>query len=121
LSGSGAKDELKCFPQELVDVYYFLFDSGTFPYGWNTLSNNRYGTYAAGDCSTSGEEGTWTYAGAVRGELACPNNGINNYALVWNDPNTLIVAAIYAPSLQPTDVHSFWLKIGASIAVPRPS
>jgi hypothetical protein len=115
-SNTGATDKVQCLPQSGVEVDFYQFgDRRTFDSAWQQLTSNPDFSYTTGDCTSSSEAGYITSAGTKIGEYACPGSSPNPNNLVWEDWNTLIIAAIQAPDYYPHDIHTYWLSIESSI------
>jgi hypothetical protein len=115
-SNTGAIDKVQCLPQSGVEVDFYQFASeSTLGSAWQQLTSNPDQPYVAGDCTASSENGYMTLSGTRVGEYACPGSTSNPNNLVWDDWNTLIIAAIQAPDFYPHDIHTYWLGIDSSI------
>jgi hypothetical protein len=68
-----------------------------------------------GGCASGGQEyGTWSTGGAAVGNISCPDNA-QTLSLVWDDPNTNILAVIKADYARPSEIYLWWQSNGASI------
>ncbi len=115
----GITDAVRCLPQAGVTVTYDLFDNGsdmqTAWNAWSAADPSFSSTLDPGDCNSSNEIGTWSIGGNQIGQIACPDTTSREVNIVWDDPNTNVLAIVYAPDYAPADIHTWWLGVASSI------
>jgi hypothetical protein len=112
---SGYTDSLACDTgsvSELDEVDYYQYASTSdMQSAYGTASD---GAFLPGGCASGGQEdGTWSTGGAAIGSISCPES--TPVALVWDDPNTNIIAVIKADYALPSESYGWWQSNGASI------
>jgi hypothetical protein len=117
---SGYADSLTCnlglnTPAE-VD-YYFYNSRHAMEAAYTFAStDDSMDVQQTGGCATgSNEFGIWAIGGTTIGEISCPINNNNGVNLIWDDPNTRIIAVANAAYVLPADLYSWWQSNGASI------
>ena len=112
---SGYTDSLACDTGPVSDIdevdYYQYASTSDMQSAYGTASD---GAFLPGGCASGGEEyGTWSTGGAAIGGISCPES--TPVALVWDDPNTNILAVVKADYASPSESYDWWQSNGASI------
>jgi hypothetical protein len=118
---SGYADSLSCvlradMPAE-VDYYRYASTRGTRAAYDSAVRSVRVGAaLRPGGCATGDDEsGTWSAAGPGAGSIACVANAASKVELIWDDPNTDIIAVAGSEHLILGSLYAFWRSNGASI------
>jgi hypothetical protein len=102
-----------------AEVDYYQYDSvSDMETAFNSAAASDYfdSPQQPGGCTGGRDEyGTWLAGGPVIGDIACPINNNNGIDLIWDDPNTKIIAVASADYVLPADLYSWWQTDGASI------
>jgi hypothetical protein len=112
---SGYTNSLACDTgpvSELDEVDYYQYASTSdMQSAYGTASD---GGWLPGGCASGSlEYGTWSTGGAAIGDISCP--GSTPVALVWDDPNTNIIAVVKADYAIPSEYYDWWQSNGASV------
>jgi hypothetical protein len=120
-SVSGYSDSLTCIlrvntPAE-VDYYRYATTSDMWAaYNFASASDHTDSAQQSGGCATgANENGKWSIGTVAVGDIACPASGGSGVDLIWDDPNTNIIAIASSRNLLPASLYAFWQSNGASI------
>jgi hypothetical protein len=114
---SGYTDSLACVAGPVSEVDYYQYASTSdMQSAYGTSSNDStWGAPLPGGCASGSDEyGTWSTGGAAVGDISCPSS-TQPYSLVWDDPNTNVIAVVKADQAMPSDIYLWWQSNGASI------
>ena len=121
---SGYADSLSCvlradLPAE-VDYYRYASARATRA-AYNFAVTAGHADHAGaplrpGGCATGdNERGRWSDGGRAVGSIACVANAASKVDLIWDDPNTDIIAVAASEHLILGSLYAFWRSNGASI------
>jgi hypothetical protein len=112
---SGYTDSLTCDTGGGSEADYYQYASTSDMQSAYGTASDAGGMLTQGGCVSGGDEyGTWSTGGAAIGDISCPGLALL-FAMVWDDPNTNILAVVKADSALPSDVYLWWQSNGASI------
>lgn len=110
---SGYTDSLTCDPGTVAEADYYQYASTSdMQSAYDTAKDTGLADSPGGCASGSEEYGTWSTGGAVIGDISCP---MASFAMVWEDPNTNILAVVNDLYAYPSEVYLWWQSNGASI------
>jgi hypothetical protein len=118
---SGYSDSLSCALgwNSPAEIDYYQYDSSSdmeAAFNSASTSDSFDSPQQPGGCTGGRDEyGRWSAGGSVIGDIACPINNNNGVDLIWDDPNTNIIAVASADYVLPADLYTWWQTDGASI------
>jgi hypothetical protein len=112
---SGYTDSLACATGAVSEIdevdYYQYASTSDMQSAYGTLDDTG-GILSPGGCASGGQEyGTWSTGGAAIGDISCTII----FAMVWDDPNTNVLAVVKADYASPSESYDWWQSNGASI------